>query len=108
MQRSDVVILATGSGYGSKPRPALLIQSDLLVAKPTVILLGFTSAIREDLRWRPIFDATPDNGLQTRSALMADSPFIAPRERVGRIVGRFSVSEMSRAESALAIVLGLG
>ncbi len=108
MQRSDIVIVATGSGYGGKPRPALLIQSDLLASKPTVILLGFTSDVREDLRWRPVFDATPENGLQTRSALMADSPFMAPRERVGRVIGRFSVAEMSKAESALSIVLGFG
>ena len=42
MKRGDVVIFAGTGNYESKPRPALVVQSDLFAAVPSVTVLPIT------------------------------------------------------------------
>ena len=60
MRRGDLVTIALQGAYG-KPRPALIIQSDLFAEHPSVTILPVTS----DLRNTPLF----------RIAVDADEPF---------------------------------
>lgn len=98
---------ATGSGYGGKPRPVLIIQYDFLAERKTLIVLGFTTEIEQATQWRPIIEPTAGNGLRRRSAVMADAPILAPRSKVDRVIGRLSPEDMKEVEIALMLVLGL-
>jgi mRNA interferase MazF len=66
--------------YG-KPRPALVIQSDLFDEHPSVTVLPLTT----DLRPTPLFriDIAPsgENGLRAPSQVMVDKPQAAPRAK---------------------------
>lgn len=107
MVRGDVVTAATGSGYGGKPRPVVIVQSDLLKARTTLIVLGLTSDIQYATSWRPIIEPTEENGLRVASAVMADAPILAPCSKVDRVIGRLSSGDMERVELALMAILGL-
>ena len=44
MKRGDVVI-ATGPGFGTKPRPYVVVQADDYLVLPTLILLPITTEL---------------------------------------------------------------
>lgn len=46
MRRGDLVTIALQGDYG-KPRPALIVQSDLFNEHPSVTILPVTSELRE-------------------------------------------------------------
>ena len=48
-----------------------------------------------------------ENGLLAPSQIMTDKPVSILRDRVGRVFGRLSASDMVRVDVALAFVLGL-
>lgn len=106
MLRGDVILVATGSGFGSKPRPALVIQSDLIAQKETFVVLPFTTQLEPEADWRPLFEPGSTNGLKSRSALMADVPITARLDKIDGVIGRLSPQDMIRAERALMLVLG--
>lgn len=107
MTRGDIVTVATGSGYGGKPRPALIIQSDVLAERGSLILLGFTSELQPEADWRPVVEPDTSNGLRERSVVMTDAPIVASRIKVGTRIGRLSDRDLGRVESGLMIVYGL-
>ncbi len=106
MKRGDVVIAATGSGFGREPRPWVVIQSDNHPAK-LVILLGITTLLDEGFALRPRLEPSPTNGLKKTSDIMVDIPVVAARDQVVGVAGRLDSREMSEVETALLIILGL-
>ena len=106
MKRGATVIVAAGSGYGSKPRPALVVQADDLAGLNTIILALFTTETGDTPRTRPRFEPDVDNGLRAPSDLMADILITVPRDRIGSVIGHLSRADMARAETALLMVLG--
>ena len=107
MKRGDVVTVASGGGYGGKPRPALIVQADALAERGTIILLGFTSTSNLAVDWRPIVEPDAGNGLDRASVVMTDAPIVAPRTKIGPVIGMLSNNDMRRVEVGLAIVFGL-
>ena len=80
MKRGDVVTIAL-QGNLAKPRPALVIQSDLFDAHPSVTILPVTSDLRDTPLFRIAVEPTPENGLNKPSQVMADKPQIGvPRQ----------------------------
>ena len=74
MRRGDVVAVALPGDVG-KPRPALIVQSDLFNAThPTFTLLPLTSEIRSARQFRITFEPSPTNGLTVISQIMVDKP----------------------------------
>jgi mRNA interferase MazF len=106
LKRGDVVTIALGGGFGGKPRPALIIQSDLFDTPDTVVVALFTSDLRHIVRARPRFAASRANGLRETSDLMVDVIATGRRSKIGEVVGCFNNEEMMRAERALLSVLG--
>lgn len=106
MKRGDVVTVATGGGFGGKPRPALVIQSDRFVLT-TIVLALLTSDLADTPMTRPLFSPNATNGLREPSNLMIDILVTARLSDVGKVIGRFSGSDMARAERALLVFLGL-
>ncbi len=105
MRRGDLVTVALPGAHG-KPRPALVIQSDLFDAHPSVAVLPVTSELREAPLFRIRVRPDPDTGLRAVSDVMVDKPQAIPRDRVGPTIGRLPDDAMLRVNRALALFLG--
>ena len=107
MKRGDVVTVAASGDYG-KPRPAVIVQTDALPSQhASVIVCQMTSDIAAAPDFRITIEPTENNGLRTRSQVMADKPVTIRRERVGRRIGSLDEKDVDRLNVALAFVMGL-
>ena len=106
MKRGDLVTIALQGDYG-KPRPALVIQSDLFNAHPSVTILPITGELRETPLFRIRLEPTPVNGLQKVSQAMVDKVQSVPRERVGPVFGQVGEDDMLAISRSLAVFLGV-
>lgn len=105
VRRGDLVTVALQGTHG-KPRPALVIQSDLCAEHPCVTLLPVTSELRATPLFRIQVDPTPGNGLQVASQVMVDKAQSVSRDRVGAAFGRLDAEAMVAVNRALAVFLG--
>jgi len=104
--RGDVVTVVLASEFG-KPRPAVVIQSDLFATKESVVVIPMTSDLRpQSVLFRKRMYPTSANGLQLESDIMIDKISAVARARVGKTVGKLSQDEMSELTAALALFLG--
>ena len=107
MRRGDVVAVAASGNYG-KPRPAVIVQTDALPAKhASVVVCQMTSDLIDAPDFRVTIDPDEQNGLRTRSQIMADKPVTIRRERVGRRLGSLEAQDLARLDVAIAFVMGL-
>ena len=103
--RGDLIVIALQGDFG-KPRPALVIQSDLFSEHPTVTVLPVTSDIRDAPLIRLTVQPTPENGLQAPSQIMVDKAHTVAREKTGQKIGRLDSALMVTVNRALALFLG--
>ena len=107
MKRGDLVAVSLSGDYG-KPRPALVIQSDLFADHTSVTLLPITG---HRVEGAPLlrFDVEPDqvNGLHKPSQVMIDKAHTLPREKVGASFGRLDDGTMMGITRALSVFLGI-
>lgn len=106
MKRGDLVTIALQGDYG-KPRPALIVQSDLFDEHPSVTILPVTSELRSTPLFRVRIEPVPANGLQKTSEIMIDKAQSVPRERVGEVFGRLTEEQMLAVSRSLAVFLGV-
>lgn len=106
MRRGDIVAVVLPGAYG-KPRPALIIQSDLFDEHPSVTVLPITSHLRDTPLFRLALEATPENGLEKSSQIMVDKVQTLPRSKVGRVIGHLDDHRIVEVNRALAVFLGL-
>lgn len=106
MRRGDLVTVAAPGDYG-KPRPALVIQSDLFDQAPGVALCLVTSTLREIPLLRITVDPTPENGLQRLSQIQVDKLITVTRERVGGVIGHLDDATMLKVNRSLAVFIGI-
>lgn len=104
-QRGDIVAVSIQGDFG-KPRPALVIQSDLLQDLQSVVLCPITSELR-DAAFRVTVEPTPANGLRALSQVMADKISTLPRHKLGEPFGRLDDDRMRAVERALMLVTGM-
>ncbi len=105
MRRGDFVKVVTPGSYG-KPRPALIVQSDLFNQHPSVSVLPLSSELRNLPLFRGLIEPSTLNGLEKRSEVMVDKIQTIPLEKIGGETGRASDEEMLAIKRALAIFLG--
>ena len=105
MRRGDLVTVALQGDLG-KPRPALVIQSDLFDAHPSVTILPVTSELRIAPLFRIAVNPNELNGLSRPSQIMVDKPQSIAREKVGSVMGRLDDETMLAVNRALAVFLG--
>ncbi len=105
MKRGELVSIALQGDYG-KPRPALVIQSDLFSEHPSVTILPVTSELRRAPLFRIEVEPTAENGLKKISQVMVDKAQSVPREKVGESFGRLDDAKMVAINRALAVWLG--
>jgi mRNA interferase MazF len=83
-QRGDLVTVSLQGDYG-KPRPALVIQSDLLTDLESVVLCPVTSDLR-NAAFRVTVEPNPANGLRTLSQVMVDKLATLPRTKISGVL----------------------
>src|SRR3954470_17378667 len=107
MRRGEVWTLSGRSFYAGKPRPAVIVQSDLYDVLESVTLCGLTSTSSPSPISRPLIQPRRENGLLSPSRAMIDKVTTVPSQRLGKRVGRLSKQEMAQIEAALVVFLGL-
>lgn len=106
MRRGDIVTVAAQGDYG-KPRPALVIQSDIFDTLSSVTLCLVTSTLLDAPVFRITVDPSPENGLQRISQIEVDKIMTVKRERVGRVIGRLDDATLVKVNRSLAAFIGI-
>jgi len=107
IKRGTIVTCIIAGDFG-KPRPALVIQSDLYnPTHPSVVVLPITTHLLETPLFRIDIAAGKQNGLQQASQIMVDKVTALKRERIRQIVGRVSPALMETCEARLLDFLQL-
>ncbi len=108
LKRGDVVTIAGGEGdYGSKPRPAIIIQSDLFSELESVSVLPLTSSLEDAPVFRVVIEPTGINGIAKLSQAMVDKMMPVRKERIREVMGALDRKTLIKIESAIALFYGM-
>jgi mRNA interferase MazF len=106
MRCGDVVTVSL-PGDAGKPRPAVIVQVDVLNDDLRSILLRpITSYSSSPNFFRVPVEPTPENGLRLPSEIMVEKLSSANRSRIGSLVGKLGEADMSRLNRSLIVTLG--
>ncbi|GJL62327.1 MAG: mRNA interferase PemK [Nitrospirales bacterium] len=107
MKRGDLVIVSAPGDYG-KPRPAVVIQSNLFNEVHASILVCLVTS---DLQNAPLFridiPATKLTGLKNNSQIMVDKIVALRRERITQQIGQVDEDILIRLNRSLALFIGI-
>lgn len=107
MKRGNVVTVAMQGDF-RKPRPALVLQSDVFSDIHATVTVALISS---EIVQAPIFrlDIEPNeaNGLTRPSQVQIDKIMSIRSEKIGSVVGELNDVMMVRVNRALALWLGL-
>ncbi len=104
--RGDIILCVIEGDYG-KPRPALVIQSDLFnEAHPSVALLPITSHLIDTPLFRIPIKASKASGLNQASQVMVDKITAVRRDRIRDRIGKISPAILKHVEESLQRFLG--
>ena len=107
MKRGDLVIVSAPGEYG-KPRPAVIVQSDIFNETHASIVVCLVTSDRQDA---PLFriDVQPSEttGLKMASQIMVDKIVALRRERIDQHIGRINDETLIRLNRSLALFIGL-
>ncbi len=107
MKRGDIVVVSASGDYG-KPRPAVIVQTDLFnETHASIIVCLLTTDIQDAPLFRLDIEPSGDNGLKKRSQIMIDKIVAMRRERIGSTIGRIDDDALIRVNRSLALFLGL-
>ena len=107
LRRGDLVVVALPGDFG-KPRPALILQSDLFLSThPSVTVLPITSEIRDAPLFRVTVEPSRTNGLREVSQIMVDKPMTFRRDKLGAPIGHLDDDLQVRVNRALIVWLGI-
>jgi len=107
VKRGDIVICALAGDYG-KPRPAVVVQSDLF--NPThasVVVCPITSLIVDAPLFRLPLPANSKTGLGKDSRIMVDKIAAIKADRVKERIGALNARQRVELDKALRLWLGL-
>ena len=107
MKRGELVTVALQGDFG-KPRPALIIQSDLFDALATITVLPITSTLVQAPVFRVPLTPNARNGLRKPSQIMIDKTITVACERVSPPFGMVDTRTLLQVERSLALFFGLG
>ncbi len=107
MKRGDIVLAVVQSGYG-KPRPAVVVQTDLFNATHASLLVCLlTTHLIEAPLFRLPVSPSKANGLQGASQIMVDKVLAVPRERFRGRIGTLDDETLLALNRSLALMFGL-
>ena len=102
-RRGDLLTGCLQADYG-KPRPALVLQSDLLGELDSVVLCPISSELRT-AAFRLTVEPTAGNGLRALSQVMVDKLATLPRAKLNEPFGRLEEERMKAVDSVWVIGL---
>ena len=110
MRRGDVVVIAdrTAGDYGGKPRPAVVVQSELFEETGSVVVCLLTTQQTGAPLLRIPVAAGAQSGLTSPSSIAVEKITAVRRERVGQVIGRLADDELLALNRSLAVFLGFG
>ena len=98
---------ATPGDYG-KPRPALIVQSDLFAELPSVVICPLTTTLRTDADlFRLDVEPSAVNGLRQVSQMAIDKITVIPMGKIGGVIGQADDALLLRVNRALALFLSI-
>jgi mRNA interferase MazF len=107
VSRGDIIAAAMPDDYGGRPRPAVVVQSNLF--NPThssIVLCPITTVLVDAPMFRIYLRPSSESGLVSPSQIMADKLVACRRDRIKQRIGRLSDDEIAALDQALARVLG--
>jgi len=102
LNRGAIVVVAARGAHTGKPRPALVVQSDLF--NPThasVTICPITSDCVDAPLFRLTLPASPRTGLKVISQVMVDKIVSVPRTSIREEVGQCDDRELEGVEDGL-------
>ncbi|MGA3097116.1 MAG: type II toxin-antitoxin system PemK/MazF family toxin [Bryobacteraceae bacterium] len=107
MKRGDVVICAAPGDYG-KPRPAVVVQSDLFNGShSSVVVCPVTTHLEDAPLFRIPVPAGKTTGLKIESQVMVDKVIAIPRDKVTGRAGALPAGALKEVDRALRLWLEL-
>ena len=107
MKRGDIVICAAPGDCG-KPRPAVVVQSDLFNGTHSSVVVCLITSRTEDA---PLFripvPAGRTTGLKLESQVMVDKVIAIPRNKITRRAGALPAGVLKEVDHALRLWLEL-
>jgi mRNA interferase MazF len=101
LRRGDIVICAFSGDYG-KPRPAVVVQSNLFNRlHETVMLCPISSELTGLALFRVPLTQSASTGLRKDSEVMIDKMTASKRSRIRQRVGHLSATQMNSVDTAL-------
>lgn len=95
-----------GSGYGGKPRPALVVQGDDHCGSPRIVFASINSPTIDSPSIRIMVEPSRENGLRSSSEVAVDILMTIPVRKIGRYVGTMERSIVDRVDRQLLTLLG--
>ena len=105
VKRGDLVTVTLQGAYG-KPRPGLVIQSNLFAEHPSITFLPLTSELVDAPLIRIRVEPSAENGLQKPSQIMVDKTSTLPRTKMSQPLGHIDDETMLAVTRALTVFLG--
>jgi mRNA interferase MazF len=107
IERGNIVICALSGDYG-KPRPAVVIQSDLFnPTHPSITLCPITSHLIDAPLFRITLTPSELTGITLTSQIMIDKVTTIKSEKITKKIGKISSEEMVKLNDALKLWLSL-
>jgi mRNA interferase MazF len=107
MKRGDVVICAAPGDYG-KPRPAVVVQSDLFNGThSSVVVCLITSHLEDAPLFRIPVPSGRATGLKLESQVMVDKVMAIPRNKITGRAGALPTGALKEVDHALRLWLEL-
>jgi mRNA interferase MazF len=105
--RGEVVAAVFAREHG-KPRPGVVIQSDLFNSShSSLVVCPITTELIEAPIFRVPLSPSSANGLRKPCQVMIDKIGTVPKTRIGKRIGKLDSADMARVDTALAIWLEL-
>jgi len=105
--RGAIYTAAARGAYTGKPRPVVILQSDLFDATASITVCPFTTNPVEAPLLRLRIEPSDENGLDQPSQLMVDKVTTVPRSSLGERLGRLRDDELVALNRSLVVFLGL-
>lgn len=100
-------MVAGGSDYAGKLRPAVIVQTDEFDATLSISVCLFTTNTAGSATCRVRVSPSGENGLAQPSFLMVDKVTPILRSKLGRRIGNLSEGDIARLNRAMIVFFGL-
>ncbi|MDN5943545.1 MAG: type II toxin-antitoxin system PemK/MazF family toxin [Nitrospira sp.] len=107
IKRGDLVAVAAKGHYSGKPRPVLILQSNLFSSLGSVTICLLTTEIIDAPLFRLSVGPSPENGLKQPSLIMIDKIVTVPQDAIGALIGSLDNEIMLQVDRSLAVFLGI-